>query len=64
MEIKIKVPEYENIFDAEFSLSITAIKVKNREALKVLPYKSKQSLIDCVQLEINACLDDKIKQAP
>ena len=63
MEIKIKVPEYGNVFDAEFSLSITGMKVKNREALKELPNKIKQSLIDCVELERNACLDNKIKQA-
>ena len=44
MEIKIAVPETGNIFDAEFSLSIVGMKVKNREALKMLPDKIKQSL--------------------
>ena len=53
MEIKIAVPETGNIFDAEFSLSIVGMKVKNREALKMLPDKIKQSLIDCVELERN-----------
>lgn len=62
MEIKIAVPETGNIFDAEFSLSIVGMKVKNREALKMLPDKIKQSLIDCVELERNTCLEDKIKQ--
>ena len=61
MEIKIAVPETGNIFDAEFSLSIVGMKVKNREALKMLPDKIKQSLIDCVELERNTCLEDKIK---
>ena len=51
MEIKIAVPETGNIFDAEFSLSIVGMKVKNQEALKMLPDKIKQSLIDCVELE-------------
>jgi len=62
MEIKIAVPETGNIFDAEFSLSIVGMKVKNREAQKMLPDKIKQSLIDCVELERNTCLEDKIKQ--
>lgn len=62
MEIKIAVPETGNMFDAEFSLSIVGMKVKNREALKMLPDKIKQSLIDCVELERNTCLEDKIKQ--
>ena len=62
MGIKIAVPETGNIFDAEFSLSIVGMKVKNREALKMLPDKIKQSLIDCVELERNTCLEDKIKQ--
>ena len=62
MEIKIAVPETGNIFDAEFSLSIVGMKVKKREALKMLPDQIKQSLIDCVELERNTCLEDKIKQ--
>lgn len=62
MEIKIKVPENGNIFDAEFSLLIIGMKIRNRESLKALPDKIKQSLIDCVELERNTCLEDKIKQ--
>lgn len=62
MKLEIKVPENGNIFDAEFSLSIIGMKVKNRESLKALPDKIKQSLIDCVEIERNTCLEDKIKQ--
>lgn len=61
MDIKIKLPENGNIYDAEFSLSISGMKVSNRETLKTLPDRIKQSLIDCFEINFNRTLDDKAK---
>ena len=61
MDIKIKLTEIGNIFDAEFSLSISGLKVSNRETLKTLPDRIKQSLIDCFEINFNRTLDDKAK---
>lgn len=61
MDIKIKLPENGNIYEAEFSLSVSGMKVSNREALRTLPEIIKQSLIDCFELNFNRVLDDKAK---
>ncbi len=61
MDIKIKLPENGNIYEAEFSLSVSGMKVSNREALRTLPEIIKQSLIDCFELNFNRALDDKAK---
>ena len=61
MDITVKIPEDGNIFNAEFSISIKGMKVKNRESLKELPEKIKQMLIDCAEMERCHKLDDKVK---
>ncbi|NDV81294.1 hypothetical protein [Bacteroides sp. 51] len=61
--ITIKIPEDENLFEAEFSISIVGMKVKNREFLKELPERIKQSWIDCAEMAIGGKLNDKVKDA-
>ena len=51
MDIKIKLPENGNIYEAEFSLSVSGLKVSNREALRTLPEKIEQSFIGCIELQ-------------
>lgn len=41
MDIKIKLPESRNIYEAEFSLSISGMKISNWEALRTLPEKNR-----------------------
>ncbi len=61
--ITIKMPEDGNILEAEFSISIVGMKVKNREFLKELPEKIKQSWIDCAEMDIGGKLNDKVRDA-
>ena len=73
IEIKINIPEEgNNIIDkSTFSLSIVGMPIKNREALKTLPDKIRQSFIDSVELLTNNSVSDRfincidgIKNAP
>lgn len=61
MDINIKIPENGNIYEAVFSLSITGMDVSKREALRTLPERIKQSLIDCFEIQFNVTLDNEVK---
>lgn len=73
IEIRINIPEEgTNIIDkSTFSLSVVGMPIKNREALKTLPDKIRQSFIDSVELLTNNSVSDRfincidgIKNAP
>lgn len=60
IEIKINIPEEgANIIDkSTFSLSVVGMPIKNREALKTLPDKIRQSFIDSVEVFTNSSVSD------
>lgn len=62
MDIKIKLPESRNIYEAEFSLSISGMKISNREALRTLPEKIEQSFIDCIELQYGEKFSQQVKK--
>lgn len=61
MDIKIKLPESRSIYEAEFSLSISGMKISNWEALRTLPEKIEQSFIDCVELQYGEKFSQQVK---
>lgn len=62
MEINIALT-CENFLDTEFSLSIKGMKMSNREALRILPEKIEQSLIDCIELQYGKKRAELVKEA-
>lgn len=62
IEIRINIPEEGiNLIDkSTFSLSVVGMPVKNREALKTLPDRIRQSFIDSVELFTNNPVSDRL----